>query len=487
MIKSFLEKIFIKKNTQKQSINPLCYAPFNNLLIDQQGNFKICCHNNTYILGKYPEQSIDDIWFGNKRKAIIQEFLDQKIPESCKHCIEKGININSPDSKIHYSRENKIPSFNNYPHQIEFLLSNKCNLDCIMCADNISSSSNNIHPKSSLRNKKTIIFDTLFIEQLKPYLKKVKYSVFSGGEPFLIPIYEKIWEIISKKNPTSTIYVQTNGTILNDKIKEMLSKYRLNIGISIDSLQKNTYETIRRNAHFEKTLSNLNYFIEHSKSIHNNMTMMFTPMTINAIEVPNIISFCNSKEINFSLSILEWPVHLAIWSLPSAEINQILKKYQPFETPNTESHPVIIKNHQSFRYFKELVEEYATQKRYFEKNQSTIENNILDISQKIASNFHSDMEKAIEKMNFTNELKKKALEKSELLINKYFELFSPKFSHPNFFYAFFIKTPKSVFIEHILNFDDSILEKILEEKMNELVYLLQTKSYNRIIDFESYE
>ncbi|MDD4576314.1 MAG: hypothetical protein PHI36_07800, partial [Bacteroidales bacterium] len=145
------------------------------------------------------------------------------------------------------------------------------------------------------------------------------------------------------------------------------------------------------------------------------------------------------------------------------------------------------KNHQSFRYFKELVEEYAHQKRYFEKNQSTIENNILDISQKIASNFHSDMEKAIEKMNFTNELKKKALEKSELLINKYFELFSPKFSHPNFFYAFFIKTPKSVFIEHILNFDDSILEKILEEKMNELVYLLQTKSYNRIIDFESYE
>lgn len=487
MIKSFLEKIFIKKNTQKQSINPLCYAPFNNLLIDQQGNFKICCHNNTYILGKYPEQSIDDIWFGNKRKAIIQEFLDQKIPESCKHCIEKGININSPDSKIHYSRENKIPSFNNYPHQIEFLLSNKCNLDCIMCADNISSSSNNIHPKSSLRNKKTIIFDTLFIEQLKPYLKKVKYSVFSGGEPFLIPIYEKIWEIISKKNPTSTIYVQTNGTILNDKIKEMLSKYRLNIGISIDSLQKNTYETIRRNAHFEKTLSNLNYFIEHSKSIHNNITMMFTPMTINAIEIPNIISFCNSKEINFSLSILEWPVHLAIWSLPSSKIEEIIEKYQTFEIQESSQIPIILKNNKSFRYFKELVEEYARQKRFFEKHQSIIENNILKLCTNAASNFSNEMEATAKQMNLSKELAITINQRSRKLIVKYYELFSTKFSHPEFFYVFFIKTPKPIFIEHLQKYDDALIEKILEEKMDELAFLLQSKSYNRIIDFESYD
>lgn len=473
-------KHFIKKTRHPL---PLCQAPFNNLLIDQEGNFKICCHNSTYILGNYPTNSVSEIWFGEKRKAIIQDFLDQKTPESCKHCIEKGLNLNSPDSKIRSSKIDKRLSFNNYPHQIEFLLSNNCNLDCIMCSPNISSSSTikSNSPTSS------IFYDETFLNQIKLFLKHGNFFVFSGGEPFLIPIYEKIWDYIHKNNQKSIIYIQTNASVLNEQIKNKINKYKMEIGVSIDSVKKETYEKIRRNASFEKTFENLDYFIQHTRSFNKTLTLIATPMTINASEIPEIVSFCNSKEIYFSLSILEWPKRLAIWSLSSSELNQILEKYQNFKNLIDKKNPILLKNHQSFRYFKELVEEYAHQKRYFEKNQSTIENNILDISQKIASNFHSDMEKAIEKMNFTNELKKKALEKSELLINKYFELFSPKFSHPNFFYAFFIKTPKSVFIEHILNFDDSILEKILEEKMNELVYLLQTKSYNRIIDFESYE
>ncbi len=484
MIKLFFKKFFLKNNTRKQGVNPRCYAPFNNLLIDQQGNFKICCHNNTYILGKYPEQSIDEIWFGNKRRTITQEFLDQKIPESCKHCIEKGINENSPDSKIHYSRENKVPTFNNYPHQIEFLLSNKCNLDCIMCANNISSSSSNVQPKPSLKN---IIFDEQFIEQLKPYLKKVKYSVFSGGEPFLIPIYEKIWEFIYKNNPKSGIYIQTNASVLNEQIKKKVEKYKMDIGVSIDSVNKESYEKIRRNAKFEKTFENLDFFIKHTESLNKKLTLMTTPMTINALEIPEIVTFCNSREINFSLSILEWPTNLAIWSLSSIEINKIIEKYIKFEIPSNETNPVVLKNDESFYYFKELVEEYANQKKYFEKNQFTIEKNILELCKKNASNFHDDMKDTIEKMNISSDLKKKTLERSELLINKFSELFSAKFSNPYFFYAFFIKTPKLVFIEHLLKFDDQILEKILHEKLNELAYLLQTKSYNRIIDFESYE
>lgn len=484
--KQFL-KIFELLGMKSNGINPLCHAPFNNLLINQSGEFKICCHNNTYILGKYPEQSIDEIWFGEKRKAIIQEFLDQKIPESCKHCIEKGININSPDSKINYSKNKKTPSFKNYPQQIEFLLSNKCNLDCIMCADNISSSSSYIKLVKDKNRTDKIVFDNNFIQQLKPYLKHLKYSVFSGGEPFLIPIYEKIWEFISLNNPKSTIYVQTNGTVLNDKIKNLLSKYHLNIGISIDSFIKKTYESIRRNANFERTMCNLNYFIEHSQSIQSGMTLMVTPMTVNALEIPNMVNFCNTKGIYFSISILEWPKHLAIWSLSSSELMLILENYQNFKNPIDETNPILLKNYKSFRYFKELVEEYAHQKRYFEQHQAIIENNILDISQKIALTIHFDIEEAIEKMNLSSTLKKATLEKSIKLLDRYFKQFSQKFSNPDFFYVFFIKTPKPIFIEHILNYDETAIEKILEEKLDEFAFLLQTKSYNRIIDFESYE
>jgi MoaA/NifB/PqqE/SkfB family radical SAM enzyme len=472
-------RLFKRSSSKKE---PLCYAPFNNLLINQQGEFKICCNNNSYILGNYPDQSAREIWFGKKREIITQEFLSQKIPNSCKDCIEKGVNVNSPDSKINYSKKSKFSSFHDYPNQIEFLLDNTCNLNCVMCAPNISSSS----AGSSSRSKK-VLYDELFITQLKPFLKHATFFVFSGGEPFLIPIYSKIWKIILETNPKASIYVQTNATILNEQIKREVEKNKMNIGVSIDSITKETYEKIRKNASFEKTFENLEYFIQHTRSLNKTLALMTTPMTLNADEIPNIVEFCNQKEVRFSLSILEWPVHLAIWSLSSIELHQLVESYKSFMFSSNKSNAVVQQNMKSFLYFTELVDQYQFQKEYFENHQLEIEEKILLESKIVAKNFSSNVENDIEAMTLSSDSKKVLLERSNRLIEHYFEVFSPKFSNPDFFYVFFIKTKTSVYLEHLVNFDDQALEAIINDWLNELNYLIKTKSYNRIIDFDSYE
>jgi len=465
----------LKKNRKE----PLCYAPFNNLLIDQQGKLKICCHNYTYILGIYSENNIDEIWFGENRKKIISQFLNSEIPPSCLNCINSGLNIASPDSKVSDSVKNTSIRFDQYPAQIEFLLDNTCNLNCIMCSPNNSSASS---AQATLFKK--VFFDDEFIYQLKPFLKNTEFFVFSGGEPFLIPIYSKIWDVIHTDNPGASIYIQTNATILNEQIKQKIKYYKMDIGVSIDSISKELYETIRRNAHFETTFENLDYFIQHTRSLGKRLSLTATPMTLNAHEIPQIVEFCNTKDIKFSLSILEEPLDLAIWALSSAEINKLVVEYKAFHFTSNTNCSVFKENIQSFQNFLELIEKYAQRKTFFETKETEILVDILNKSVSIAENFDSSLQEQINRMNLSKEEKEKMLERSKRLNVLFYNQFSPFFDKSFYFYSLFIRNEISFFINHLLYYNDTVLEKIMDEKMKELSLMFKTKSYDRIIDID---
>ena len=65
-------------------------------------------------------------------------------------------------------------------------------------------------------------YDDDFITQLEEFIPHLEQAFFVGGEPFMIEIYFKIWEKIVETNPSCMISVQTNGTILNQKVKALL-------------------------------------------------------------------------------------------------------------------------------------------------------------------------------------------------------------------------------------------------------------------------
>ena len=55
-------------------------------------------------------------------------------------------------------------------------------------------------------------------------------------------------------NPKCKISLQSNGTILNEKIKSILQRGNFHIGLSIDTLDPMRYEKIRSGAKIESTL-----------------------------------------------------------------------------------------------------------------------------------------------------------------------------------------------------------------------------------------
>lgn len=269
----------------------VCYAPTRSIYIDMYGKATPCCFNRIYVYGQYPQNSLLELIRGDKRKFLQHQLCRSNFMYGCQHChklIESG-NFEGTEARLYDTlNENK-----DYPSEIIFELDNICNLECVMCHEGFSS---RIALKKGIFFEKTN-YDEQFLKQLSEIIPHVKIAKFLGGEPFLINVYYKIWDLILTFNPKCKINLQTNGTIFNDKIKTYLENGNFFIGISIDSLNKEKFESIRRGADFNAVMENFEKFLKISKQKSNYLNVSVCPMQQNIFEIPDLVKFCNRKGV----------------------------------------------------------------------------------------------------------------------------------------------------------------------------------------------
>ena len=333
-----LGKDIFKAYNKYRPVGPkdlICYVPFSSLTFSWQGKVYACSYNRHIVVGNYPENSIRDIWFGEKLKKLQGHIEHNDLNHGCQHCkyfIERGkFSGIKPLLFDKYSDYKK----HQYPRVVEFELSNRCNLECIMC---------NGFASSMIRQNREKLpplpdpYDDAFSEQLREFIPHLKEAKFFGGEPFLINVYYKIFDMIMELNPSINIFVITNGTILTDKVKGWLEKGDFNLAISIDSIRKERYEYIRKNASFEEVMKNLDYFNDYACSRGKSISLSFTTQVDNWDELPEVISFCNRKNIIFYNSFVKAPENLALIYMPSKKLEEIYTYLSGFELPeNTET------------------------------------------------------------------------------------------------------------------------------------------------------
>ncbi|MDP6909849.1 MAG: SPASM domain-containing protein, partial [Flavobacteriales bacterium] len=206
----------LKDYNQSRPLGPqkkVCWAPFKSLYFGHYGKAIACCYNRTYILGNYPEQSIDEIWRGQQAENLRKYISNNNLDHGCQGCKSQILARNFDATKAKQYDQVKL-NRNGYPSVMEFELSNVCNLECEMCSGDFSSLiRQNREGKPPLEEP----YDEAFVEQLEEFIPHLEEVKFYGGEPFLIDIYYQIWEKIIEINPTVRISVQTNGTILNNR------------------------------------------------------------------------------------------------------------------------------------------------------------------------------------------------------------------------------------------------------------------------------
>src|SRR5690606_9559332 len=105
-----------------------CYVPFTNMTFSFRGRVLACAYNQKVELGKYPDQSIREMWFESKMGNALREHMEHNdLSYGCKHCKyffdNKKFSGLKPLVFDKYSEYKK----HSYPRVLEFELSNTCN------------------------------------------------------------------------------------------------------------------------------------------------------------------------------------------------------------------------------------------------------------------------------------------------------------------------------------------------------------------------
>ena len=304
-------KLAAYNNSRKGNKQYFCYIPFTQLYISFGGNIFACCGNRRYLLGKYPEQNLHDIWFGEPIQKLRNFLAKGDMSLGCDVCLEQ-VNNGNFDLVLARQYDQYAPFMGKYPVSFEFELSNTCNLDCIMCYDEFSTSVAKRHNPSYQQPFSP--YDDEFIRQFEEFIPHLKEISFKGGEPFLIKVYMDIWQRIIDLNPSVMVRIITNTTAFNDRIMQMLLKSNFYLNVSVDSLIPERYEKIRRNASYDKTMANISQMLElnRQKGLAH-MTLMVCLMTINWDEMPAFIRFCNKNDVAIMFLYITFPaVYLSI-------------------------------------------------------------------------------------------------------------------------------------------------------------------------------
>lgn len=135
--------------------------------------------------------------------------------------------------------------------------SSNCNLRCKYCFYHDVSTNRTIENYGMMK-------DEVLEEMIKKVFECVEQSVnfmFQGGEPTLIgyKFYNTFHELIkkyNKNNITTNFSIQTNGTLLNKNLLEILKKYNYLVGISLDG-NKEIHDNFRIDANNNGTFNSV--------------------------------------------------------------------------------------------------------------------------------------------------------------------------------------------------------------------------------------
>ncbi len=316
---------------------PVCSAPSINLHFSQLGVVTACCFNRTQVLGVYPNQSVDEIWQGEPIRELRESLSGYDLTRGCEKCAQQ---IEARDfggsHAVFYTNSGNVMAQKRVewgmpeegdaaraplPMRLEFNIHNACNLQCVMC-HGLASSSIRSHREAlpSLANP----YDDAFVDQLAPYLPTVVETDFMGGEPFMIPVYRKLWERIAVENPKLKVCILTNATLLDDSIKELLERINCWMHVSIDSVFKETYETIRRGSSYDTVMANCDYYRDLMQKRGMSFMFRYCPMRLNWREIPDTVRFCNDRGIELMYNQVDSPLSLSLHTLAPPELRTVV-------------------------------------------------------------------------------------------------------------------------------------------------------------------
>jgi len=246
------------------------------------------------------------------------------------------------------------------------------------------------------------------------------------------------------------VWVTTNGTILTNRIVLLLNRVRFNITISVDSIEKETYEKIRVNSNFEKMMDNFKRFLRYTKAISSDFTVNTCPMTPNWHGLPDIVKWGNNEGFVVNIIPVRYPENLSLGSLSANELGEIVDYYHSVEINATDNFSK--RNKKNFEDYIGFVEQWWQYKKETEGVSKETEKlqPVDEIRKRFRTSLNLTSMTDAEKDSQINSAMEKLLR-----LNAKFESGNPYFKEAVWKLAFMLK-PADL-LSALLNLDDDMI------------------------------
>jgi radical SAM protein with 4Fe4S-binding SPASM domain len=244
-----------------------CTRPFEWFAVLDNGDVSPCCPPwiDGYRIGNLYEQSVDEVWNGEKAQDFRRSILDGSFEYcnslSCPFLQSKTDSvltlhqIEGINPLVHDDIKNEKTKLEHGPRVISCEYDRSCNLACPSCRRDL------IMVFGEKRNKILELQDKIISEAM-PSARHL--TVTGSGDAFASPIFRKLLQRLSKENAPNLgeILILTNGLLIK-KYWETLSEFSReninSISISIDAATEETYVVNRKGGKWSQLLENLEF------------------------------------------------------------------------------------------------------------------------------------------------------------------------------------------------------------------------------------
>jgi MoaA/NifB/PqqE/SkfB family radical SAM enzyme/tetratricopeptide (TPR) repeat protein len=314
------------RDFSNKSVKSACYAPFVSLFFRTTGEVQACCRNESLLLGNVREQRLRDIWHGPQAAKLREALTRYDFGLGCEYC-EWELKSGNRQTAFR-SLFDPFPVVSGqpeWPAVIDFVGSNTCNFECVMCWGELS---------SSIRGNRQGLpplpkaYGDQFFEDLRDFLPHLQWMNFIGGEPFLMSEAYRTWDLMIADALSVACHVTTNGSQFNAKVERVLQALPMHLTVSLDGATKATFESIRLRSNFETVIANVHRFHAYTRQRGTRLNLAFCLMRQNWREFGEMLAFGDRMDCDVLVNTVLEPAHCSLFTLPVDDLRLVVADLQ---------------------------------------------------------------------------------------------------------------------------------------------------------------
>jgi len=286
--------------------------------------------------------SFDKILNSESRKEIVKDFKNGIKNSACQYCWDEE----AAGKMSKRLRDNKRFANKNKKDTVQLLdlnMGNTCNIKCRTCGPFNSSKwakewkDLGLFEGTDSEYKELLNFfnnsfndDSLFWKSFENSIKDILHIDFYGGEPFLV---KKQWEMLKKSIELDyakdlSIHYNTNGTIWNDEIFDILNEFKkVYIDFSIDGIENKLFY-IRHPAEWRNVYQNFKNVNKYNHNDKFHISVCNTISILNVYYIDELVDVFSQHTQNMYLNLVFGPEHYCITNIPDNIKHKIKDKLE---------------------------------------------------------------------------------------------------------------------------------------------------------------